>query len=167
MLNFEFWRLTCEQFVGFTRTNLRTSLLHRARCVTKLTHKNKNVPWVGWVSKTFKNKNVSWVGCHYIYKYKVDLCIVFGAQGIFRNDIVVIRKIICSGITIDQTRDVAWIKNILFDIFRLFPRISKICENLKVMEGNWWSDVLSSRQILYSEEEKSSSISSAHWTENS
>ena len=60
MLNFEFWRLTCEQFVGFTRTNLRTSLLHRARCVTKLTHKNKNVSWVGWVSKTFKNKNISW-----------------------------------------------------------------------------------------------------------
>ena len=76
-------------------------------------------------------------------------------------------RILLPGITIHQTRDIAWIKNLLFDIFWLFPRILRICENLKVMEGNWWSDVLSSRQILYSEEEKSSSISSAHWTENS
>ena len=72
-----------------------------------------------------------------MYENKVGLCIVFGAQGISKNNIVVIRKIICSGITVDQTRDVAWIKNLLFDIFRLFPRISRICENLKVMEGNW------------------------------
>ena len=46
--------------------------------------------------------------CHYIFKDKV---------GLSKNDIVVIRIIICSSITIDQTRDVAWIKNLLFDIF--------------------------------------------------
>ena len=38
-----------------------------------------------------------------------------------------------------------------FEIFRLFSRLSGICENLKVMEENWWSDVITSPTNLLKE----------------
>ena len=37
------------------------------------------------------------------------------------------------------------------EIFRLFSRLSGICENLKVMEENWWSDVITSPTNLLKE----------------
>ena len=44
--------------------------------------------------------------------------------------------------------------------WEIFSRLfSGICENLNVMEENWWSDVISSLRQIFSAKEKSSSIS--------
>ena len=54
------------------------------------------------------------------------------------------------------------LKNGNLEISRLFSKLSGICENLKVMEENWWSDVITSPTNLLLLERKITELLKPH-----